>query len=485
MTPENYEDVLRECQKYCNTIESCEIFVNILIDKAWVQYKYTKLYAKMCIDMGERTWPWAKGKDAEEKQSNSHKKFKNFVVTKIRKEFLTGFRKFKENMIAWSKDPEMDEDFLFEKYLKDKNKIVGNITFISELYILSYLPHKVMRFITYKLITQYCDEIRQENEDNVKLRYPIYDEYLEALFKLLNFSGSKYVSREIRSIEKQQKEGKFVCSTAELNILIEYLIKSVEIKNFNYEKAVIVIPDEHRKEANHLDLVFNFINKLVEKKLLNARMEALVVNLNVQKKEGFRNDRTEQKGPMKLRDFEKEMAKENQPKRDRGDRDRRDDRFNDRGGRGGGRYDDGYAKKSSRGYEGGRDSRFSKNRYDDDEDYEAEYTKKGDSKETKLSRNAAPATKSYAYEEEEPVQEEENEDDQQPEDDPVEIAAGEISALFDETKKDDSFEPYEEFFTFSNENLNTLTLAQMLELWFNNYHNCWPKTALQRAKIPA
>lgn len=36
ITPENYDDVLRECEKYCKTIEQCEIFVNILIDKAWV-----------------------------------------------------------------------------------------------------------------------------------------------------------------------------------------------------------------------------------------------------------------------------------------------------------------------------------------------------------------------------------------------------------------------------------------------------------------
>lgn len=82
------------------------------------------------------------------------------MVTKIRKEFLHGFKKFKEKMIAWHKDEEIDEDYLFEKYLKDKNKLTGNITFISELYLLSYLPHKVMRFITYKLITQFCDEIR-------------------------------------------------------------------------------------------------------------------------------------------------------------------------------------------------------------------------------------------------------------------------------------------------------------------------------------
>lgn len=260
----------------------------------------------------------------------------------------------------------------------------------------------------------------------------------------------------------------------------------MEKKNFNYETSVVIIPDDHRKEANHLDLVFNFINRLVDKKLLNARMEALVINLNVMRKEGFKNDRTEQKGPMKLRDFEKEMAKENQPKRDRGDRDRdrrADDRFYDKGGRGS-RYDDGYNKKSSKGYDGGRDGGRYKGKYDE-EDYEDEYTKKKDTKDSKLIKSSVPVNKPSIYGNDDPVQEEGEEEEQQPEEDPVEVAAGEISALFDETKKDDSFEAYEEFFTFENENLNTLTLGQMIELWFNNYHDCWGKTALQRAKIPA
>jgi hypothetical protein len=474
VTPENFEDVMKSCHKYCDSLERCEMFVNILVDKAWVQYKYTKLYAKMCIKLGNITWSWATGSSKAEKDSFSKKKFKSFVVTKIRKEFLHGFRKFKERMISWHKDEEIDDDYLFEKYLKDKNKLTGNITFISELYLLSYLPHKVMRFITYKLITQFSDEVRQADEEELKLKYPIYDEYLEALFKLFIFSGSKIISREKRSTQKQQNEGKILCPSVQVDKLVEYLTQSCKDKNFNYDTAKTVIPDNVRKEANCLELSFKFINGLVSKDAISKRMAALVVNLNDKKDGGFKLDKNAQKGPMKLKDFHDQMNKEKDRKRHRGR-----DRYEDRRGRGGGsRYDDGgyYSKKSSKNFDR-RDKYGSKNsggnrygtfeRYDDD----GEYTKKSDNSK-KLTRNTTSLTN---------IPEKKAE----PKKDVMQVATEEIKSFFKSNSKENSYDPYTEFFTKKNENLNDLTYEQIMQLWFKLYHDCWANAANQRAKIPA
>ena len=468
VTPENFEFVMKECHEFCNTVDNCELFINILIDKAWVQYKYTKLYAKLCIKLGEVTWPWATGKTAEDKAVASKKRYKNFVVTKIRKEFLHGFRKFKENMVKWHKDPEIDDDFLFEKYVKDKEKLKGNITLISELYLLSYLPHKVMRFIAYKLITQFCDEIRQAAEDDIELKYPIYNEYLDSLFQLFKMSGAKVMAKENKATQKQRETNTVLCSNAELDKLVEHLAQSCKDKNFNYDKAKIVINDDHRKEADCVELSFKFMNALVAKSVLSARMEALVVNLNQNKKDGFKQDRTAQVGPMKLKDFHNEMIKESQPKRDT----RGNDRFAD-GKRGGSsRFDDGpYYKKSSSNFDG-RDKYQSKgNKYDkyEDEEEDVEYTKKS---ENKKSANLTSMSKI-------PEKEEETQEDV------YQIASEEISGLFKSTKKEASFDPYEEFFGFSNENINLLSFEQIMELWFKHYHDCFANTALERAKIPS
>lgn len=477
VTPENFEDVMRDCHKYCDNLEKCEIFVNILVDKAWVQYKYTKLYAKMCIKLGNITWSWATGKTKEDKANQSKKKFKSFVVTKIRKEFLHGFRKFKEKMISWHKDDEIDEDYLFEKYLKDKNKLTGNITFISELYLLSYLPHKVMRFITYKLITQFCDEVRQADEEELKLKYPIYDEYLDALFNLFIFSGSKIISRERRSSQKQQQDGKILCPTPQIDKLVEYLAESCKNKNFNYDKAKLVIPDTDRKEADCLELSFRFINQLVAKKALSARMEALVVNLNDKRDDGFKLGKDAQKGPMKLKDFHDEMEKEKDRNR-RGGRDhyggdrRRNDRYDNSSG-------GGYQKKSSRNFDRKGGDRYNSNkgsryggfdRYDDDSN--SEYTKKSNTSNRKSNKNTTSMNEIVEKKEE-------------PKKDITQIATEEIKSFFKSNSKDATFDPYPEFFAKTNENLSDLSYEQITKLWLKLYHDCWANTANQRAKIPS
>jgi hypothetical protein len=93
-------------------------------------------------------------------------------------------------------EEEKNEETKFEKYLKMMDKLLGNISFISELFLLRFLPLKVMRFINYHLIQKFIENFF--NKESRKARYPIYEQYLEALIKLYEFAGSKIEEKEKR-----------------------------------------------------------------------------------------------------------------------------------------------------------------------------------------------------------------------------------------------------------------------------------------------
>jgi len=89
------------------------------------------------------------------KTDDDKKKFKSDVVACIRIMFLNGFDEFKEwireqteKLEAKKIDP---EDYLIS-YTKRKLKLMGNIKFIAYLFNENFLSHKVMRFVTHKLI---------------------------------------------------------------------------------------------------------------------------------------------------------------------------------------------------------------------------------------------------------------------------------------------------------------------------------------------
>jgi len=197
LTAENFEECYKFLKEYCDNMDHCEILIDLLVDKAWGQPKYTKIYGQMCTQLGANIYQWGEGDSDGALKSYCKKKFKSLVVNKIRSEFLQGFKKFKEQMINWQKNSEIDEDEFFEKYLKGKKKLTGNMSFISELYLLGYLPHKVMRFITYKLIVQFTDEFTRRNlSTSTKMKFPIYNEYI-------SLTWSTFWSKPVKMKKKQ------------------------------------------------------------------------------------------------------------------------------------------------------------------------------------------------------------------------------------------------------------------------------------------
>jgi hypothetical protein len=357
VTAENFESCYEALLGYCDNLQYCEIVVDLLVDKAWSQPKYTKIYGMMCTQLGSRTYSWAEGKTKEENKAYCKKKFKSIVVNKIRNEFLQGFRKFKEHMTKWQKNPEINEDEFFEKYLKGKKKLTGNMSFISELYLLGYLPHKVMRFITYKLMIQFTDEFARRNDPKqTKLKFPIYNEYLEALIKLFEFSAYKINLKEKKLMEKEKAEGKTLCPYNKIVGLANFLVEACKNEKLDLDEFKKVIGDKERKEANCMYMTFAFFNRLIDQDVIETRMKSLIENLKDQEQKGWKR-RTNDSGPKKLKDFHEEYQRKQQQKRQGGRR--RDDDYRGGGGyrdrdRRGGYDDGGYYKKNSRNQRGDR-----------------------------------------------------------------------------------------------------------------------------------
>lgn len=349
LTEENFDSCYNKFRKYCNNLEHCKIFVNLLVNKAWNQSSYITTYSRMCLKLGnENTWAWAEGKNDEQKLADSKKRFKSMVVNKIRKEFLQGFKNYKETTEKNERDEEMEEDEVFERYNKDKKLLTGNMEFISELYKLSYLPHKVMRFITTKIITQFTDDFVNRDK-SFEYRYPVHDELIEALINLFNFCGNKINAREKKYRKKIMEGEKDLCPYNKILDFSAFLINCCTSGRYNSLGIKKVISDEERKNVNCIDLTFTFLGQLHDSNVLGPRINSLIMNLKENKENGFKTAK-KSKGPMKLKDFHEKLAAEKERERERGAR---------RHGGGG-------------GYGGRREPRRDR----DDRGYDTQYTKK-------------------------------------------------------------------------------------------------------------
>ena len=128
--------------------------MQVILDRAWSQPKFTHLYANLCQELA----------------SNS-KQFKLLVVTTVSNEYYNAFNEF-FNLVIKLELPDIPhayEEEKFEKYLKRKNKLLGNIALIAELYKKKFLPHKIIRYICCNLIdemTVYHIKVKKIEEDN-------------------------------------------------------------------------------------------------------------------------------------------------------------------------------------------------------------------------------------------------------------------------------------------------------------------------------
>jgi hypothetical protein len=189
MTYENYNEIKNELIEIQKKIEhdddTLEQFMHAIVDRAWTQPKFTPLYANLCQELA----------------SNS-KQFKLKVVQTVSNEYYNAFSEFYELVINLElpDKPHAYEEEKFEKYLKRKNKLLGNIALIAELYKKKFLPHKIIRYICCNLIDEmiiYHQKVKEfEFENGIKLEFPFQEEFIECMIKLLDLGALEMLSSE-------------------------------------------------------------------------------------------------------------------------------------------------------------------------------------------------------------------------------------------------------------------------------------------------
>lgn len=478
LAPESLQKVLKDLQQMCQEYDVCQIIVEMVIVRAWSQQKYSKLYADLISLLGNNEYTWAEGEAGTKgKLENGKKKFKSLVIQKIKKEFLDGFNNFKNKMIKLDGDKNRDSDDRFNSYNKAKKKLKGNINFISDLYLIKYLPHKVIRFICYKLTLEFTKEsIKFLDEEEIgTLQTPMHEEYVEALIDLLSNSGHKIGSREKKLAEKTPPSAD---NHSYMKALAQHLVKHFQIRSFTEESVPTVIPDEERRNMNSIDYSFQFMEQGKEAKIFGIRLSLLITNLIEQRHNGWEKKFKEETAKTKeevQKDYEQEIRE-----KDRGsNRSRYHDDY-DRGSkydRRRERRDDDYERLDRRrgNRDGGRRRNAHSSRFDESPENKP---KRNTLKSTNTFQNLAEDDDDDEYEY---VSKKETGGEEATEVN-LEDVGKQFKSFFDANSKETDPAHIQEFFSKKNVDFKKMEYAEMLKLYLTHFTSGWEGAVLMRAE---
>jgi len=451
LTPENYDEVSEKLKPYCYDDEGCQNCVHMLIDKAWAQTKYTEIYARLCSDLGSIDFRWfddindpAQKEEMKakygDKDMDCQKIYKSFVLTKVRKEFNSGFSKFKERMSKAESNEEYSDEDKTAEYNKAKGKVLANMSFIGELYKRKYLPHKVMRTITYQIIHQFIEDFCRE--ESMKTLFSTSEVFVESFFRLMEICGDLIEAKEKKDDMKKTAD-QITYQKRKAEEYTDLVMGMISKKTYSKDDIAKVLSDDDRKNLNPIQIVFHFLRTLRESKKVSARLSSLIENAEENRRKGWKLNRADA-GPKKISEIHKEaeQKREKQANTRRG-RYEDDDYYRGRdryGGGGGRRYeDDDYYRKDRGGY----------GRGDGDEYVKVEST---------------PVAKSSKID--------------------AETTSGLVKAIFTSTKGT-NVDEYVPQFTKDNKDIVDSNPEDVLTSFFKNFTDCSAAVADVRAAVPA
>mmetsp|Transcript_454 Transcript_454/g.479 ORF Transcript_454/g.479 Transcript_454/m.479 type:complete len:278 (+) Transcript_454:614-1447(+) len=177
--------------------ENLEILVSGIFQKACTETKYTQLYAELCQYLSHQ-YHTLKPEEERKKKNNP---FRDAFLSLC--EALFFYNPGEENFEGLSK-----EDIDIKKY-KLKQKVLGNVRLIGELFRFEFIPAKVVLQCIWDLTTSGIEKDGEEYKVNQEL---ISEDKLEGAAILLNTGGSMF---EIQKLIKQ---------TEELLEIVQYII---------------------------------------------------------------------------------------------------------------------------------------------------------------------------------------------------------------------------------------------------------------------
>lgn len=187
LTPQNFEKLVKQFKTLVIDTEAKLIMcMELVFEKAVDEPAFSKAYAAMCQELSM--------KHVQPEDSAQPVNFRTMLIKKCQAEFLSDYmsedqrKKYVEDLNKAENEEEekrIKQEFeLLE--LKLRRRSLGNIRFISELYILQMITLRVMFGIVKKLVTA------------------VDEESLECLCRLLNTSGGR-MEKDIESIPPNQR----------------------------------------------------------------------------------------------------------------------------------------------------------------------------------------------------------------------------------------------------------------------------------------
>lgn len=276
--------------------ETCKRVITLMIEKAWIEPKFTVIYAQLCKDLakvkdfqfnltegaameGEEDRKEEK-KESEKKEGEKKKKesnpFKNLLIKEVQQLFDDTEE---EKSLATEKDKEVAEAKIKDR----KKKIIGNVEFIGELISQKVLSTKVIFLCGGTLIKHFFD---QHNAPTNHVNNILAEIFIEAVIKIIEKVGEKFET----SGAAGQVPGVFE------SIKKATIDKVDSFGDYDYAKLT---SDEFMEILRYIDS--NIL------KSQYVRVSALLANLEERRQNGWKLHLATETGPMTLNEVRKDV----------------------------------------------------------------------------------------------------------------------------------------------------------------------------------
>ncbi|KAM3135793.1 hypothetical protein pb186bvf_012046 [Paramecium bursaria] len=253
ISPDNYEMFADKLVKALQSNpELSDYFADRILEKSQTESKYREIYSNLCSKLA---------KDTSQLNQTSGKQvsaFRSSILDRVQK----GFEQRKmEQQQAQNLTAEQKAQF----HAYRKNRIMGNVRFIGDLYKKQVLPQRVVNIAFQELISDFLEQFDPKHKD---------EEEIEGIVELLDQIGQYYETSKGKSNNNVQN-----FDDAELREFLNGNQKSkVDIAAFfkKYEKVT------------SLDFMFRILHIVKKQYNISVRVSILIDNLDDRRNKGWK-----------------------------------------------------------------------------------------------------------------------------------------------------------------------------------------------------
>ncbi|CAD8120244.1 unnamed protein product [Paramecium sonneborni] len=283
LAPDNFEITAQNILKIIiennheNDSTYLEYLAQKIIDKSQTEPKYRKLYTKLCQILIKEP-QLIQQKEKSDGKVKSVSLFKNGLLNQVQQVFDE--RKNKKEDLSHMKPEEREQYHLIRK-----QKIMGNVRFIGDLFLSKLLPILAVDSAIKELISDYVSQF-QPNQENS-------EESIEGLIELLDQIGGYYK----------------VLNTTDFDVWKKDLEQYFDGTNKNLEDAKNFFLKKFDKSLS-IEIIMEILNLLIAKYKLSQRISMLIENVQERKNQGWKDHYSKQDQAQSVKTIHQEQEKE-------------------------------------------------------------------------------------------------------------------------------------------------------------------------------